>query len=382
MEATTGPTPRRLIAVCLAAVAGWFVLDAALFRANVYPSVLEPDSTTGLFELILRKERLAQPRLGDNLICTLGDSRFAFAPRLTDPLTNETGYVIRTAGVAGSDPRSWYYMLRDLDPHGNRYQAIVLGLNTYDDEDNVNDHADDIRTVHYVANRLRWYDTFDFPWTFRSPEYRWETFRACLFKGFVFQRDIHAFLDDPKKRIDYVRLCHRGYESWVYDYVETDRNMVGLSVDWNAGKATLPPNATADQKDTVEFAMKYPPNTEHHLDEYRRLWLGRILDHYKGSRTRVVFLRLPRGPIPRPGHPPLPSTIREFAKRPNVLLYDEHAFEFLEHPELFKDMVHLNREGIRQFSETMARGLGNLLGPPRPAVNDSAPKAPLAAAQP
>jgi lysophospholipase L1-like esterase len=29
---------------------------------------------------------------------------------------------------------------------------------------------------------------------------------------------------------------------------------------------------------------------------------------------------------------------------------DEHAFESLERPELFRDGMHLNREGIRQFS--------------------------------
>ena len=39
------------------------------------------------------------------------------------------------------------------------------------------------------------------------------------------------------------------------------------------------------------------------------------------------------------------SSIREFAARPGVLLVDEHAFDSLERPELFKDAFHLNNAG-------------------------------------
>ena len=49
----------------------------------------------------------------------------------------QTGYVFRHAGVAGSDVRTWYYMLRDLDPTARRYRAIVFGVDDYEDEDGV-----------------------------------------------------------------------------------------------------------------------------------------------------------------------------------------------------------------------------------------------------
>jgi hypothetical protein len=358
--------PRRLIVACLAAVAGWFALDAALFRTNLYPSVLAPDSSAGTFELTLRAERLAQRRLGDNVICTLGDSRFAYSTKLANALTPETGYVFRNAGVPGSDPRVWYYMLRDLDPHANRYQAIVFGLTSYDDEDDVFIRADDMRSMHFIVYRLRWSDTFDLAKSFLTPQNRWQAFRGTLLKGFALQRDVHAFLDHPKDRIDYVHLAHQGFESWMADYVETKRNLAGLSIDWNTGKAVFPPNLDAGTQSTLEYTIKWPPSTEH-VAEYRRLWFGRILDRYQGSRTRIVFLRLARNPIPRPGHPALPSSIRDLAKRPSVLLYDEHAFEYLERPELFKDAVHLNYDGVNLFSADVARGLARLLGPPRPA---------------
>ena len=69
-----------------------------------------------------------------------------------------------------------------------------------------------------------------------------------------------------------------------------------------------------------------------------------MVDRYRGSPTKMVFVRLPRGPIPRPDNlvQKKSSSIREFAGRPGVLLVDEHAFDSLEQPELFKDALHLN----------------------------------------
>ena len=60
------PPSRSLAATFLAimfAVVGLFALDALLFRTGLYTSILEPDSSTGLFELILRREQHAQSQL-------------------------------------------------------------------------------------------------------------------------------------------------------------------------------------------------------------------------------------------------------------------------------------------------------------------------------
>ena len=50
------------------------------------------------------------------------------------------------------------------------------------------------------------------------------------------------------------------------------------------------------------------------------------------------------------------SSIREFSARPGVLLVDEHAFDSLERPELFKDAFHLNNAGCARFSVTHGTG--------------------------
>src|SRR6516165_5047235 len=99
------PPSRSLAATLLAivfAVAGLFAMDALVFRSGLYTSILEPDSSTGLFELVLRREQQAQSRYGHNLVVTVGDSRFAYYPRVANQQTAATGFVFRHAGVAGT----------------------------------------------------------------------------------------------------------------------------------------------------------------------------------------------------------------------------------------------------------------------------------------
>ena len=356
-------TPTRSLRAIILALAGLFALDALLFRTALYTSILEPDSSTGTFELILRREQIAQPWYGRNLVVTLGDSRFAYYPRVANEQKATTGFAFRHAGVAGTDARAWYYMLRDLDPARAGYRAIVIGVDDYDDEDGAYDIGDDLATLHYVAARLRFNDVIPFALSFGDSQARWEAFRGSLLKGTVFQRDILAFLTHPAKRLADVKLTNGGYEEWTYGFVDTDRNVVGLKIDWTNFTATVPPgnDALRDQLDRFVLYRPYPQTGKRAA--FRRKWFGQLLDRYRGTPTKAVFVRLPRGPIPRPDNlvRKKSSSIREFAARPGVLLLDEHAFDSLEMPELFKDAFHLNNQGCARLSVLMAQEVGKLL---------------------
>ena len=359
-------TVRRAVLACFLAAVGVVGLDGILFHSGLYTSILEPDSSAGLYQLILYREQDAQQRSGDSMVLTMGDSRFAYSPKLSNELTAKTGYVFRTAGMGGSELRAWYYMLRDLDPTANRYRAIVFGVNDYGDEDTLDYPDDDIRSLHYVISRLRWSDTLDFARSFRSPSVQWQAFRGAMLKGIVLQSDIQAFLTHPRKRIDYVKLCRHGYEDWTYNFVDVPTSMAGLTIDWPAMKASYPPGTTPGQIGSVQSWLLHPPSPQTgRTAAFRREWFGRMIDRYRGSRTKIIFVRLPRGPIPRAESlaQPTSHSIREFAGRPNVLLCDEDAFDSLERPELFKDAWHLNREGIALFSQMLAEEISRMLGP-------------------
>ena len=368
-QAVPVKSPRTLarpVAACLLALAALFGLDALLFRTHLYPSVLEPESSTGLFELTLRRERQAQEEFGGNAVIGVGNSRFNYYPRIANRLMVETGLLFRSARVDGSNPQAWYYLLRDLDPTARRYRAILIGVDDYDDEDGAFEPDTDLHALHFALVRLRLTDALEFARSFHGLGRQWQALRGTLFKGIVLQSDILAFLGNPRKRIEDVHLEHRGFEEWTYNFVESDRTMVGLQIDWSTLTATYPPGADQNQRDTVKGFLLYPPDPPENrgrLAAYRRTWFGRMIDRYRGSRTKIIFVRLPRGPIPRPDTMDAKptSSIREMAMRPNVLLCPEHAFESLERPEFFKDGMHLNLEGSTRFSEMLAREVRRLL---------------------
>jgi len=353
---------------CLLALLGVFGLDALVFRTHYYTQFLEPDSSTGVFEMILRREQQAQQRYGDNMIAALGDSRLGLSPRVAARLRPNSGYVFRLAGMPGTNIPTWYYMLRDLDPTARRYRALVFAVNNYFDDD-WGAPDDDARLLHYVIARLRVSDIPVFFTAFHDPELRWEAFRGSVFKGLVYQTDVLAFLNNPARRIAYVRLNDKHGALWNWNYVDTDRNMVGLGIDWTLRKATLPPGADENQRDTVtNYLMRPVGNEDGTMAAFRRKWFGRIIDRYRDSPTKIIFVRLPRGPIVRPEYLAHRDTysIRELARRPRVLLVPEHAFDSLERPELFSDGAHLNREGVERFSVMLVDEVTKLLGPPGP----------------
>lgn len=356
----------RAIFAVFASLVLLFAVDALLFRTPFYPSILDPDSTTGDFEWTLWRELKYQAERGDNLVATFGDSRFGYLPRLANRLTPETGYMFTHPGMAGTNSRIWYYMLRDLDPTASRYRAIVFGVNDYDDEDEFPDPAEDPRDVHYVAARLRLTDALTFAASFHRPESRWSAFRGTLFRGFILQRDAQEFLNNPRKRLDIVRFYRQGWPGWTYGYDEEPQSMAGLKIDWKNWRAEFSPSASPVQKSSVSGFLMHPvaPQTGR-LAAFRREWFGKIIDRYRNSRTKIVFVRLARGPVVRPGWlvQKKSSSIRELACRPGVLLADEHAFESLEHPEFFKDGLHLNRDGATRFSALLAREIRRVLGP-------------------
>ncbi|HLK69331.1 MAG TPA: hypothetical protein VKU19_38135 [Bryobacteraceae bacterium] len=351
------------------ALIGTFGLDCLVFRNAVYTHYLEPESSTGLFEMILRREQKAQKELGDNLVVTFGNSRFAYSRKIIDHLPQAPVYMVRDAGVAGSNARVWNYMLRDLDPTAQRYRAVIIGVDDYDDEDRAFNPADDIRELHYVIARLRLADTFEFARSFHSPALQWAAFRGGLLKGIIYQNDFQGFLSHPEKRVDYVQLCDRDWANWAYDYQETEANMSGLQIDWSTLQVTWPPGANDDQRGTVNSFLAHAPDPQTgQLAAYRRQWFGKIIERYRNSRTKVIFLMLPRGPIPRPANLSVKksSSIRDMAQQPGVLLANEHAFDELERPELFRDGMHLNREGIARFSVLLTHEIDRILGDPQP----------------
>jgi hypothetical protein len=355
---------RRAALILLAVAAAFWGVEGLIFHAPLYARIVAPDSSTGLLETLLDNEA-RRPHDGHPEILEIGDSRMGgLKPRIANRFTGQTGLTFATISAPGTTPRCWYYMLREADPNANRYAAIVVGLESYDDAETWEDFADRESDLHYLIGRLRWSDLAEFSGSYHNPQERREAFRGILFKGLVFKRDFQDFLLHPAARLAYAEQSRRDSHAWFYDFVDTSDSLKGMQVDFVARTVTVPPGSPPDREPVFRARLldPLPPYTGRE-SAYMHYWLGKIYDRYRGSKTRLVFLRFPRGGFVRPDQPPMNphSSARELGARPEVRLIPENFFDGLERPELFRDEVHLNEPGSEEFSRMVAFKMRELL---------------------
>jgi len=348
----------RPVAIYSAALALFLATEFTLFRNPFYRTLLEPESYAGEVELLLAAQRnFAHAPAGTVLV--LGDSRIreGFSAKIADESGGDALLRFVNGAISGSTPRSWYYILRELDPQATRYGVIVLPADDYRDEDGVWSWADYPIDLPTVTACLRLDDAFGFAASFHGLDERFHALRGALLKGFVYKDDVQAFLADPRSRLARVENSRNHSAAWNYEYPGRSESLAGLTVDWSRRTIHFPAGVEEARRNdlaaailretTPQFGDKY---------RYRKYWLERILDRYRSKDTRVVFARVPRLPVQRP-EPDLhlPSAIRELAAaNSHCVLLDEDVLSGLEKPEYFFDSLHLNARGRALLSQDLA----------------------------
>lgn len=351
--------PVRLL---LAAVI-FCAVEALVFHTHFYSSMLEPSSSAGTlyWQLWNEQHRISS---GKNQVLAVGDSQMVFRPKIANQFSGETGYTFASVATPGSTPRCWYYMIRELDPQARRYAAIIVPTDDYDDED-WEDLSSRLGDLYFLLPILRLSDLVEFSSSYPTWSERWQAFRGGLLKGWSYRRDFQDFLVNHKKRRFAIKWNRQELAQAIYNYTWTERSLKGMTVDWEARKIHFPEDQTPGERQAAENILLrgIAPQTGERAT-YRRRWFGRIIQHYRGSRTRVIFVRLPRGPVIRPYVVvKKSSSILEFAARGEVSLVNEHRFEELERPELFVDALHMNAPGSERFSIMLTREVARILGP-------------------
>src|SRR5579864_8431849 len=246
----------RAAPVLFASVVAFAAMEGAVFHTGWYTWILNPDSSTGSLETVLRNER-QRPKNGPQVL-GIGDSRMLLLPRLANQHTPETGYTFGTIANPAASPRSWYYMLRYTDPNARLYRAVVLAVESYDDADKWGDEADNDADLSYVIARLRWSDLWEYSRSFDSPRQQWKAARGILFKGLVYKRDFEDFLLHPIDRIRYVELSRRDSFNWVYGYSGPPDTLLDFHIDWEAKTVSAPPNADPRTADGLRVNLLLP----------------------------------------------------------------------------------------------------------------------------
>ena len=359
----------RSAIVLPATLAAFVLIENLAFNSGPYAKIINPDSSAGFLELRLWNE-LQRPRSKQPEVLAIGDSRMGFFPRYTDQMKPALHYKFATIATPGTTPRDWYYMLRDADPHASRYAAIVIPMYDYDDQETWEDMANREQDLHYLVARLRWSDLLEFAGSYHDPALKFRAALGILLRGTIYQSDFQDLLAHREQRLKYADLARRGSRGWFYDYEGTRNNVAGIRIDWKAQTIGIPPGMPASLAADFRGPLFNPrPPSWGRQSAYLKKWLGKIVDHYRGSATRIIFFRLPRGPYVRPDPPPFNphSSVREFSRFPGVILDPEHDFDFLERPEVFMDIAHLNGPGCAEFSRALAVRVQELLDRGQPA---------------
>lgn len=353
----------RALFTLILTVCGFWAVEFAIFHTGAYSTILRHDSSTGSVETYVRNE-LNRTHHNPHQVLTIGDSRMGFLPRYANEIQGETGYEYASIALGGSTPRDWYYMLRGADPAANKYSAVVIALEDYEDLEIEEDLSNRASDLYYLIGRLNYADIPYFARSFHDPNLAWTAARGIVLKGLIYKRDFQEFLLHPASRIEMARLARKDSYLWYYNYVGSNQSMEGVVVDFTNRTVTVPPGFTETQKEAYRyrFLAPHPPYTGVH-SAYLHQWLGKIYEHYRGSNTRLVFLHLPRGPFIRPDQPAMNphSSVRELATQEGVILLPEHLFDSIERPGLFIDQMHMNGPGSAEFSRMLAREVSRTL---------------------
>ena len=348
----------KILALGFSTIFVLFLLDAAVFRSGFYVRYLEPSSAAGNFETTYRddlKTRFQRPHHA----LVLGDSQIGegFSAKIANDVGAQPGWEFLNGGIGGASMRNWYYLLRDLDPNRSRFDVIVLPLRGYADVDDGEVRADRELDIRWMITRLRLTDLPTLAASFPTPSIRWTILRESLFEGLTYRRDVRELLRNARLRMRHLADCRAACEESIYVYPGHSEDLSGLRMNWDTFTLQFPPNldpvTKADMIAHTDFQKWSVRGVER---AYRKQWLGRIIDRYQGTRTRILIVSLPYRPFPIPISWPLDaaSFVPEAARNPRVTIANEHLFEDLQRPDYFFDVFHMNHKGRDEFSRRLA----------------------------
>ena len=349
----------------VASLLAFLIAEGAIFRLGWYNKYLEPNSSAGMVESYLfwltRSRPVRVPQ-----VMLVGDSRIAegfSAPVAEKAAGNRIQFW--NFGIGGTTPRVWYYMLRDADPTRRRFAAIVMALDHYADEDHWDSMPNRLIDLNFVIGRLRLTDCWDFASSMKTAEYRGKALSGCLFKGITLRRDAQELLLHVSDRVKRSKDWRNNGPIYINGYGGREESLQGLSADFTHRTINYPPGLPQLGKDTIHDMVMAPPAPQRgDTTRYRELWLNRIIDMYKDSPTKLIFLELPRAPLPKPESPQPATWLHSVLARPHVSALPRSTFRDLERPEDFFDGLHLNKVGRRLFSERIAAQVPPVIGIP------------------
>jgi hypothetical protein len=360
------------LAILAMTLCTFLVLDNLVFRSCVYSWIQNPDSLSGQLYNEIYYER-ARPQSGKKEILVTGNSRidWAFWPYSYNVSHPTAPFRFIRAAVAGTYEKMWYFILNIVDPRHNRYSAVVIPVASYRVDTSPVDQENayiDVQMLGQVLSVPSWTELIN---SFSDDNDRRRAIRSAVLSSDGFSDDVQNLFAHPFHRI--VQLVLRKYAGsrWQDDWSGMVGTMEDFRFDPEIGHIVAFPKSfnLFVQKETArEFQRPSPEDAVRFTDRnatYQARWLNKIIDLYKESDTRLIFLQTPRSPIPLPARGPIESApdLRFLLHtRSNVIFVDEDAFIELEQPRYFYDSIHLNADGRNIFTKQLGDRVAEILG--------------------
>lgn len=357
-----------LLRLAAAAAATLLLIDVALFRSGAYYGWIQPESTAGsVVGATLLIPHYYDPARKNILV--LGNSQIGegFSARLADAASERGDIHFINGAVPGTGPRVWNYLLRNVDPHADRFAAIALMVD-YNLDDIFEDLGNYPLDTGYAVPLLRLSDVLEYPETFSNPERRARARRAILLPLQALHEDVRTFAAAPLRRYHEIT---RNRPQWLADvgtYAGREQALPDLAIDRDSG---MPVDWGPHESDFRPMLEGYFRGLRLHADEqrqaanadYQRQWLGRIADRYAAHGVPVIFFVVPRGPWRNTlSAPPVANAaIAELSGSGRIHALAGDSFTGLEQPQFFFDTLHMNRAGRERFSRLFARAVAPLV---------------------
>jgi hypothetical protein len=345
----------------------WCAVEALVYRSGAYYAIAEPDSNTGA---VVTKLHVVenQYRPDARNILVFGDSRVGEGFSSPRAAGDDDSINFINVAVPGSTPRTWYYLLREIERRGFRYEAVVVGTLYRDPTSGL--RANWSLDPAHAAALLGLADARTFPASFESAPMRERARHAVLFPALAMRQDTVALLQDPRQRRDKIREGRPGFLAAVRNYPGRSETMPALRfaddgrsvVDW--GEAT-PLQRERVTGHLAELAPRPGPITAAN-DAFLGRWLGAMAELARSHDALFVVYPLPRGPYRDAlgDEPALPPSLQALAQTPGVAVLPPDQLATLEAPEYFFDTLHANSAGREFTGDTIGAAVRALLRTP------------------
>jgi hypothetical protein len=364
--------PRHPILVLLLSILSFYVLDTGIFRSGLYARVVSPETTAGKLMDMLYYER-ARPVDALRNVLLLGNSKmeWGFSVKTFEKLYPTARIRPIEGAVSGSTEQWWYYMLRDIDPMHDRYAAIVVPLSGYTASPRQEDFQNRYDNAQILAPILSLSAWPTFLRSFTDPTVKRRALLLAAFSSHDYGLDLQDLLLHPFKRLDLLRWRRTIGDRWMYDETGLAGSMEGLKLDPDSGRAVAyPPQFQEFKKRETDAQLIRPtPDQAAALTarnaRFETEWVQHLADLYAGSRTKLLFISVPRWPFALPALAPIPGApdVRDSVTlASNEAFLEDNQTSFLENPAYFADALHLNATGRRLFTERLGADLNRIVG--------------------